>query len=400
MRIGIPDKFTLQMPTLTVLLEIYIVDCAAGISRPEPNCWDTIRNKLRGIDYVVALCGYKQSWSRNPALYQLTQHAKRKNKSKGSSTVAVTTKMMKEIIEYILEEKVYKNLQLNKEEQVKAKRWRSFAKIWRDEKRWYWYVYAVALIILASLGLRGCEVYQHNKKEFKGYGLQMRDLRFWWKESEFTKGVFELSKAGEDERMLHSVQVILRHSKGEVEGKSVNLWMGQTGGEIEPIQIIYHLYSVQKLEVYKYQKWKRKGLKAKDYVFDPRTKKKMKLDVVKKEWKKVIEESGMFLEPTKMRFHGIRKGWATSLTRKGIIQSLIAFIGRWKLQGAIYDYILHTAEETLQITEVLWYGKLKNMKTVDFDEMELRLFQKVMKDKTLKEYLIKTKLTEDAITQE
>jgi len=80
----------------------------------------------------------------------------------------------------------------------------------------------------------------------------------------------------------------------------------------------------------------------------------------------------------RMRLHGLRKGFATSLTRRGVEQSLIALIGRWRLQGAIHSYILHKQMDMLPITRTLWYGQKFTNVLIDYDLEERKVFDKIV----------------------
>ena len=79
-RLGFQDDILLHFPKLDVILQIYIINCA--VIRLKPNVFDTIRNKLRAIDYVAQLANVNQSWSTNPSLAAIVAYAKKRNKSK------------------------------------------------------------------------------------------------------------------------------------------------------------------------------------------------------------------------------------------------------------------------------------------------------------------------------
>ncbi len=79
------------------------------------------------------------------------------------------------------------------------------------------------------------------------------------------------------------------------------------------------------------------------------------------------------IDGDKYRFHGLRKGFATRLQQVGIPMSLIAFAGRWKLQAAIYRYLLHNQAQLIPLTKMYLYGKSVNGQILDLDLAELNL---------------------------
>ena len=82
-----------------------------------------------------------------------------------------------------------------------------------------------------------------------------------------------------------------------------------------------------------------------------------------------------FLDWEKMRFHGLRKGFATTLQNNGLPLSLIAFAGMWTLQAAIFSYLKHTQADLLRIAAVYLYGNKKHLGEVDMDDSEFRIIQ-------------------------
>ena len=98
-RLGINDVQIFQFPMDPFLLQVYIIDCA--IVRAKPNCYTTIRNKLRAGDLVVEWSGYEQSWPTHPKLHAIMDYCKAHNKGKGSDTIAITVEKIRIIIVYI-----------------------------------------------------------------------------------------------------------------------------------------------------------------------------------------------------------------------------------------------------------------------------------------------------------
>ena len=83
-RMGFDDDLIFGFPLKDAVLQMYIINCSR--IRDPPNCYNTIRNKLRAIDYIAQLSGVYQSWSENPSLDSIIKYCKKRNKSKGSDS--------------------------------------------------------------------------------------------------------------------------------------------------------------------------------------------------------------------------------------------------------------------------------------------------------------------------
>ena len=352
-RLGFEEELVFQFPSNDVILQIYIVDCA--VIRINPNVYDTVRNKLRAIDYVAQLSGTRQSWSDNPALYASMQYVKRRNPGHGSDTLPVTASKLVRIIEHIMTNKVCAGLQLTKN------RWISFQKIWCNPTRLWWYIFAVSVLIVTVLGLRGAECYRNENPDYEGYGLTVDDVTVYWQYAGTVYASNALSKATDS---IHHIRVRLKNTKTGYVGKDTYLRIGRTHNRIEPAIILYHLYQ-QRLTNWG---WRGAARNADNFLFANGTQ-SLSLQNVKKKWTKTVREVET-IQPERYRFHGTRKGFATTLLQNGVRMSLIAYSGRWKLKSAIGRYLIHNQRELLQIAKLFLYGKKQNANSVDLDEEE------------------------------
>ena len=360
-RLRIRDELIFRFPIADAVLQMYVIDCA--MVRPKKNVYGTIRGKLRAIDYVVQLAGKRQAWCENPALYTIMQYVKRRNPNLGSDTLPVSGKMMLEVISFIMVSKVYHDLELSEMEQGMARRWISFEKVWRDKIRLHWYVYAVSILTLGCLGLRGAECFENSAAVYEGYGLFVSDITVICK-NPFTNRMYESSEYVSDTDKIHHICFKLRNSKTASVGRNTYLRMGRTHRRIDPAVLINHLLMVQRDVM--------RNTEANTFLFSvPGC--NMTLRNVKKKWTKIIVEEMQFSEGKRYRLHGTRKGFATTLLKNGVAMSLIAFAGQWKLHAAIYKYLIHTQSDLLVIVTQYLYGVCVNGKSYDFDESEHRI---------------------------
>ena len=172
-RLMIPIALVFMFPTIPELLQIYITDCA--IVRPRANCWNTIRNKLRAIDWAAQTQGVIQCWADLPQLKAQVAYCKRLCKGKGSDTIPITVEKIREIIDYIIQTRVINGLTLTAFETAQIKNWLSFPRILNDPRRLNQYIFAMSLLFNFTLGLRGAEQYLNNQSEYVGYGKNVAE---------------------------------------------------------------------------------------------------------------------------------------------------------------------------------------------------------------------------------
>jgi len=359
-RIGISEDLAWTFPTPDPVRIIYMVNCA--MIRKRENTWDTMRNKLRSMDHVAELCGINQEWPENAVLKPYVNWYKANRPNEGSDTKAITWRVMKPILERKLRKVVF-NGEIKgdpKKMEEGRRRWWLTEEVMRTKESRKWYAFTIGMTLLLLLGTRGAEHYRSTEKERKGWGIQLRDVVFYWNTEE---GVPTIKEKDEIQN-LHHARIRLRYTKTGKRNKSVYLRLGRTEGKIDPLMLLYMLKLVQKNGWY--GKCRAKG--EEDYLFETDGY-EGHLKQQKKMWKMVVEEAGC-LEKEKYRMHGTRKGFATALMRKGVQQSLISFAGRWAILGAINRYIHHTQEELIPLAQIIMYGKDENKKILDLDEEE------------------------------
>ena len=366
-RLGISDEMVWDFPIRDAILQVYIINCA--LVRARRNVYGTIRGKLRAIDYVVQLTGKHQSWSDNPALSTMIDYVKKRNPNKGSDTLPISGGMMLQLVAYIMSNKVYVGLNMNQKQRDLAMRWFSFDLIWNDKQRMYWYVYALSILTLGCLGLRGAELYENSDKAYEGYGLYVTDVAVMWR-NPYTHRVYECNDEADDIDNIYYISFKLRNSKSGTVGADEFLTMGRTNKRIDPVLLLHHLLVVQKRVI------KQSGPKV--FLFSlPNM--NLKLRNIKIKLTKIVVDELQIMEGQKYRLHGTRKGFATTLQRVGVPMSLIAFAGRWKLQSAIYDYLIHSQKDLLGIVGKYLYGTKTNNEQYDWDESEIRIVQNMQK---------------------
>ena len=102
----------------------------------------------------------------------------------------------------------------------------------------------------------------------------------------------------------------------------------------------------------------------------------LSLQKVKNTWKQVIKSMDVW-EKERWRYHGLRKGFATSLQQREIPQGLVAYAGRWNLVASMYQYICYTLEDMLEIAPMMWDRDRETLEFRDLDAWEMETLKDV-----------------------
>ena len=360
--LGISDEEIWSFPTDEWLLQAYIVDCA--VVRQRTNTYDTIRNKLRAVDYIAQCIGVKQEYHTSPALDAVIKHCKKRNKGKGSNTIPITIERSKLIIQHILRNKIAINKLDEWDKKSISNHWSIYNLNTLNKEEIEWYQMCIIIIMAITLGLRGAEQLKNEEKEWKDYGIKLKDIKWIWKNKEGRK--FTSSKYTKNHGNLETMELRLRNSKTKGIGEVIKLILGNNKTKIRPISLIYEWFHQRKKE--SGEDWKN------NFLFS------LTLQQAKKNWKKIIQEMQV-MEPEKWRYHGLRKGFATSLQQREINQGLIAYAGRWSLVESIYKYMIFTLEDMQQIASLIWDKKRQTMMHTDLDEWEIQILKDMRKIK-------------------
>ena len=356
-KLDVSDKETWTFPSDEFILQLYVVDCA--MMRNKTNSWDTIRYKLRAIDYIAQLCGKKQEWSKNPALYAVVKYCKNKCKGKGSDTIPITTEKVKRILNHTIRRKIT-NKRIDKGRLKRNWEIDNVEILEKEEKLWY--EWSIAIAMAFTTGLRGAEQYKNEDKHMMNYGIKLGDIQWIWRGK--TRR-FNSSKFTKNTKNLECMVISLRNSKTKKTDETIRIAIGNNEGNIKIIYLLYRWFHIRKQQAGR--DWKDK------YLFS------MTVQQLTEKWKIIINEMDMF-EKKKWRYHGLRKGFATSLQQRGIDKGLISFAGRWAVLATIYKYITYNLENMEPIAATLWDQKRITTYGQDLDQCELDIISKLKKD--------------------
>ena len=362
-RLNIPDEVVWTFPTPEWVLQVYIVDCA--MIRDPPNTYDTIRGKLRSVDYIGQICGFKQQYSICPGLTAQIKYCKKLRKGGGSNTIPITIERLKMIIEFILEEKILKSQKFGKSEgEFLWSNWRVYELSDLSMNGIKWYQVCTIVIVAVTLGLRGAEQLHNLQEEWKDYGIRLGDIKFVW-EGINNKKIRSTKYFKNTERLL-AMEVKLRNSKTKANGTMVQLVLGRNASKIKPLLIIYEWFHYRK----KLAKDDWKHL----FLFD------ISVQKIKILWRHIILSMDLY-EGHRYRYHGLRKGFATSLQQREVTQGLIAYAGRWSLlSSSIYKYVIHTLEDMIPISSILWDREVSTLQCKDLDATENDIMKELRKN--------------------
>eukprot|EP00483_Globobulimina_turgida_P012037 UN12059 len=114
----------------------------------------------------------------------------------------------------------------------------SFEKVWRDKNRLAWYLFAMSILFVGVLGLRGAECYENKATAYKGYGIYISDLTMYW-QTEDSDMFYPNNQYSQAYDNLNHIRVRLRHSKSAQPGKDVYVRLGRTHQAIDLKDIFF-----------------------------------------------------------------------------------------------------------------------------------------------------------------
>ena len=359
-RLGIPDRRVWTFPTDPWLLQVYIVDCA--VVRQKPNCYETIRGKLRGVDYTAQLCGVIQEYHSLPELHAAVKFCKAQNKGKGSDTLPITVERVRIIISYTIREHIVSDELDHWDKKLLVQEGIIHDIETLNENQKGWYEFIVIILMALTMGLRGAEQLSNEDTAWSDYGIKLSDIDWIWKNASDRK--FKSQKYTKNIKNLLALELRLRNSKTKGYGVTTRLLLGTNTSPLKPIRLIF--------EWYHFRLKREKANKQNPFLFTAT------LQETKKRWTALIRDM-QFLEQQRWRYHGLRKGFATSLQQREINQGLIAYGGRWSLVGSFYKYTIYTLEDMIQIASLIWDRERQTMAQKDLDEWECQIIREAKK---------------------
>ena len=202
-----------------------------------------------------------------------------------------------------------------------------------------------------TLGLRGAEQLKNKEKEWKECGIKLKNIKWIWINKEVKK--FTSAKYTKNQSNLDARKLRQRNSKTKGTEETIKLVLGRNKIEPKLILMMYEWFHHRKKIMG--SNWRE------SFLFST------SLQQTKKKWKEVIKEM-QIMEPKRWTYHGLRKGFATSLQQREINQGLIAYAGRWKLVASMYKYMIFTLEDMKKIVSLLWDKKRETLIHIDLDE--------------------------------
>ena len=202
-KLNIPNALSLQLPIDSALTNVYLIHSINF--KKKHNAWSTMRGKLRAIDYFVQSAGLRQCWWKDAALFTAKQFIKTKHLNECSNTLAVTTDIVKKILNQTLKYKVY----LNQLESTQLAMTESTS---NDQTRAGWYIWGMTVPFMTTLGHKQSECWRNHDIRYDGYWIWLNDVTTFYVNKK--TGRIREQKIGPDRQWeIHQLRVRLRHSK-------------------------------------------------------------------------------------------------------------------------------------------------------------------------------------------
>ncbi len=343
------------------------------------NRWNTIRNKLASIDHVNKLALTPTSWSDNPQLIPFVSHAKKFNASDPNLTALPFTRdYLISLIDKCNNELLYqsKNSDSNTsyDKSRKSKSLISAAELTSHQHLLVW---RQTLLIGTLMGVTGMRIgetlrpIQLHKAAI--YGIQIKHIQIFHK-LYAGSGKYRIveDNTSMDATTVFTIRITIQNSKMRNINEEAYAFIGRSKHRIDPAIMLFDWYhSLQLLSQVKSSKWK---FQPNAFLFQKLDGNGMTTGYFRLKWKKLIQFCG-FLKWERLALpHGLRKGYASQMTRHGVDKGWIAFAARWKLPESIYIYLSLNEFDLMNMTQYYFHAKTTNKYEYDFDEAEYRYF--------------------------
>ena len=335
-----------DIPVNTDLIYVYITDC---VLRKRSNKWDTIRNKLRGLDYVNQICGFHTSWSDDLNIQICKKWIQKNNPSHGSKIKPLRRLQLKIIYNYLLYQ-LDENFIIFCEVNIN-----NINKIYDTKLNYKWSCLVTWIMVCATGGFRIGELVHPDDLTNNKYGIIRKDLRFGYIDNE--KNItFDNNRQDRDK--LFVIEITLRNSKTKKKNESIKVWMGRTHYKIDPIIMLFDLYYGQK-SIYK-------NIRNNSYLFLDETGIPITIAQMRNMFAKIINEIG-FIDKKFFTPHCLRKTYNITLSRCGVSEGLIAYGGRWKLAQAYFRYAIYSKSDLVGLAKIFWCSDDSKGLMIDID---------------------------------
>ena len=271
----------------------------------------------------------------------------------------ITVERLKEIINFIRKQRIASD----KLDECDIESLRMYFTVYDleilNKKQERWYEWGAIIIMAVTMGIRGAEQCKNEEEAWKEYGVKLKDIQWIWNVGGKKVKSVKYTKNTEN---LEAMCLNLRNSKTKGINEDIRLVLGSNKGKIKPMKIIYEWYHHRKRQ--HETQWKH------SYLFS------MSIQTVKKMWKSTIKDMGVY-EGERWRYHGLRKGFATSLQQRQVEQGLIAYGGRWSLVASMYRYIIYTLEDMKKLAPIMWDREIETFEVKDLDDWEIEMLKNV-----------------------
>ena len=336
-----------NIPIEVNLIYVYIMDC---ILRKKSNVWDTIRNKLRALDYVNQLCGINSSWSDDFNIQMAKKYVKKNNPSLGSKVVPIRRKELVIVYNHLMYKLLgnfvpFVNISTS-----------GLVKIFDKKINYKLSCLVTWMMVSATGGFRIGELVHADNLNNNDYGLMRKDIKFGYVDN---NNNISFDNKRKDRSNLFIVEFILRNSKTQKKNQSIRVWMGRSKFNIDPILMIFDLYYGQKVVF--------NNINNNSFLFIDQNNIPITIAEMRNLMRKALDEIGL-INREHFPPHCLRKSYNITLSRCGVSEGLIAYGGRWTLAQAYFRYAVYSLDDLIGLAKIYWCGDDSKGLMVDIDE--------------------------------
>ena len=154
---------------------------------------------------------------------------------------------VKAIIEHILRNKISKKGLNGWDSKSIEEKWTTYNLETFNNKERKWYQTCVTSIMAITMCLRGAEQLQNEEKEWKEYGIKLRDVKWMWRGKEGKK--FTSIKHAKNRHSLEAIELKLRNSKTKEIRKAMSRATVTGGIDIKIYELHFERHDVNSVNI-------------------------------------------------------------------------------------------------------------------------------------------------------
>ena len=232
-RLKFSDNQILATPISEQMMIVFAISCCVEKRQykngkdKDPNRWNTIRGKLRALDFINECAVTPSVWHKSFVIKRLTDYLRKYYCPPEEPSDPFSHEqfifLIKQLTNMIYDENM---------------------NVWANAiQQFGWELVLCWFLITAIMGFRISEtVKQPTNAKDQTYGLKFKDINFLFYTNDDKSNVKFDNKFRNDIDNLFAAELTIRNSKGQKINKPIKLYLGRSFNEIDPLITLYNTY--------------------------------------------------------------------------------------------------------------------------------------------------------------